>query len=66
MKTLSSGDDFILQASSIPTAPRKAINDVLPALINGKGKPVGGIEPVTTAMLISVWTPINAVIPVAR
>lgn len=54
MKTLSLGDDFMLQESSIPTAPRKAINDVLPALINGKGKPVGGIEPVTTGYYIEV------------
>lgn len=54
MKTLSSGDDFMLQESSTPTAPRKALNDVLPALINDKGKPVGRMETVNTGYCIEI------------
>jgi len=37
-----------------------------PALINGSGKPVGGIEPVTTAILISTCMAIMAAIPPAK
>ena len=39
---------------------------VLPALMKGNGKPVGGIEPVTTAMFIMVWIEIIAPIPKHR
>lgn len=34
-----------------PILAQKTISDVDPALINGSGKPVGGTEPLTTAML---------------
>ena len=34
-----------------PSIDIKIIIDVEPALINGRGKPVGGTRPVTTAML---------------
>ena len=34
--------------------------------MNGRGKPVGGIEPVTTAMFKIVWIEITAPIPKQR
>ena len=60
---------FLLCLSTFNTTPIaliKTSSEVEPAEINGKGKPVGGIEPVTTAMLISVWIAIIADIPVAK
>ena len=39
---------------------------VPPALINGRGTPVGGILPLTTAILIKTWLAIIVVIPVAK
>ena len=51
---------------SIPIAPINTISDVPPAEINGSGIPVGGIEPVTTAMLIISFAEISAVIHVAK
>ena len=44
----------------------KTNSDVDPALMNGNGKPVGGIEPDTTAMLSIVWIEITAPIPKQR
>lgn len=44
---------FLVCLSTLITTPIADINtnnDVDPALINGSGSPVGGIEPVTTAM----------------
>ena len=48
--------------------PMLAINTtklVLPLLTNGNGTPVGGMLALTTAMFISAWLAITAVIPVA-
>jgi hypothetical protein len=39
--------------NSMPTAPINTIKLVPPALINGSGMPVGGMLPVTTAILIN-------------
>ncbi len=50
---------------TIPIKLMKTINEVLPALINGSGKPVGGTSPVTTAMFNITWIMISAPIPVA-
>ena len=47
-------------------ALKNAIRLVEPAEINGSGRPVGGMEPVTTAILINVCIPIKAVMPDAR
>ena len=51
---------------STPILAIKKANDDPPALIKGRGKPVAGIEEVTTAMLIAACNPITAVIPDAR
>ena len=43
---------FLLCLSTFKTTPialMKTKSEVLPAEINGSGKPVGGIEPVTTS-----------------
>ena len=56
----------LLILSTTPKALINTISELEPALIKGKGKPVGGIEPVTTAMFIKVWIAIILVIPVAR
>ena len=51
------------------STPIAAINTtiaVLPELINGSGTPVGGMLPVTTAMLISTCVAIIATMPVAK
>ena len=48
--------------------PIEAINTtnaVPPLDMNGSGTPVGGILPVTTAILIKTWLAITVVIPVA-
>ena len=37
--------------SKMPIADINTTSEVEPALIKGSGKPVGGIEPVTTAIL---------------
>ena len=50
----------------MPIADIKTTRDVEPADINGKGSPVGGISPVTTAIFNIVWIPIKEVIPLAR
>ena len=50
----------------IPDANMKTIRELPPALMYGKGNPVGGIEPLTTAILTKVCTPITAEIPVAK
>ena len=47
-------------------AERKTTREVEPKEINGNGSPVGGMEPVTTAMLSRVWIAITAVMPEAR
>lgn len=47
----------------MPTELIKTISDVLPALKKGKGKPVGGMLPVTTAMLINTCTEITTATP---
>jgi hypothetical protein len=52
--------------SKIPIALIKTTIDVDPAEINGSGSPVGGMSPVTTATFSIVWTPIIAVMPLAR
>ena len=46
-----------------PIADIKTSKLVEPAEINGNGKPVGGIEPVTTAMLSITWIAIIAPMP---
>ena len=51
---------------STPTAYKNTTNEEPPLLMNGKGNPVGGILPVTTATLSNVWQAIIAVIPTAR
>ena len=50
----------------IPIALMNTISDVLPALINGSGRPVGGILPVTTAMFKIVCTAITLATPATR
>ena len=50
----------------MPTPPIKTINELEPELINGKGSPVGGMEPVTTAILTKTCMAIIAAIPDAR
>ena len=50
----------------MPIADIKTTRDVEPADINGKGSPVGGISPVTTATFSIVCTPINDVMPLTR
>ena len=50
----------------MPMADIKTTSEVEPALMNGSGKPVGGMEPVTTAILRRVWMAITAVMPDAR
>ena len=47
----------------MPTPPIKTIKELDPELINGKGRPVGGIEPVTTAMFTSTCMAMIAAIP---
>ena len=37
---------------NIPTPAQNAIIEVVPLEIKGKGRPVGGIEPETTAIFI--------------
>ena len=51
---------------STPILAIKKANEDPPALIKGRGKPVAGIEDVTTAILIAACIPITAVIPVAN
>ena len=46
-----------------PIALMKTTKLVLPAEMNGSGSPVGGIEPLTTAMFRIVWILIIAAIP---
>ena len=52
-------------AYRIPMDAMVMISDVLPELIKGSGKPVGGILPLTTRALITVWIPYTSVIPEA-
>lgn len=49
----------------MPTILINTIIDVLPALIKGSGSPVGGTNPVTTAMFKSTWIIISDPIPTA-
>ena len=51
---------------STPNAARKIIIEVLPAEISGRGRPVGGMLPVTTRALIVTCTAYTDVIPKAR
>ena len=51
-------------ASTMPMADIKTSKDVPPAETNGSGMPVGGIEPVTTAMLIATWKNMSAPMPI--
>ena len=44
-------------AYSKPIDPIVMISEVFPALINGNGKPVGGMLPLTTNALITVCMP---------
>ena len=44
---------------STPTAYKNTTNEEPPLLMNGKGNPVGGILPVTTATLSNVWQAIK-------
>lgn len=60
---------FDVCLSTFITTPIADINtrsDVLPALINGSGSPVGGIEPVTTAIFSITCILIIAPIPKQR
>ena len=50
----------------IPISAIKIIMEVLPLDTNGKGKPVGGILPVTTRAFTIVWIPKIIVIPTAK
>ena len=50
----------------MPIALIKTTSEVLPAEMNGSGSPVGGMEPVTTAMFMITCTAIIVVMPVAR
>ena len=52
-------------AYKIPIDDMVIMSEVLPALIKGKGKPVGGILPLTTNALTTVWIPYTNVIPEA-
>lgn len=47
----------------MPIAPIKTATEVPPDEMNGSGSPVGGIEPVTTAIFKSVCTAITIPIP---
>ena len=49
--------------NKIPMALMKTTKLVEPAEINGNGKPVGGMEPVTTATLLTNCTAITVAIP---
>ena len=49
-----------------PIADIKTTNEVLPALMNGSGSPVGGIRPVTTQKLRIDWIAMIEVMPAAR
>ena len=51
---------------STPIPAIKTTRLVLPADTRGRGRPVGGMEPVTTAMFKRTWTARIVVIPVAR
>ena len=51
---------------NIPIDDIVIINEVFPELINGNGKPVGGILPLTTNALITVCTAYTSVIPEAN
>lgn len=58
--------ECFLTFKQTPIALIKTIKDVLPALINGSGNPVGGILPVTTAMFINTCTAITVATPVTK
>ena len=47
----------------MPTADMNTTRDVEPDEMNGSGRPVGGIEPVTTATLMRVCTAMTAATP---
>ena len=59
-------DDDLEIFNNIPHIPSNMVNAVPPALKNGSGIPVFGIEFVTTPILITTCTITNVVIPVAR
>lgn len=50
----------------MPTADINTTRDVEPDEMNGSGRPVGGIEPVTTATLMSVCTAMTAATPIHK
>ena len=50
----------------MPIADINTNSEVEPAEINGSGKPVGGIEPVTTQTLRTVWIPSTQAMPMHR
>ena len=57
---------FLLQHEILYSTPNAAIvtiSDVLPELTRGNGMPVGGIQPLTTSALTSVYNPYVSVIP---
>ena len=49
--------------TTTPIADIKTNRDVDPALMKGSGSPVGGIDPVTTAMFNITWILIIAPMP---
>ena len=50
-------------AYKIPIDAIVMMREVFPELIKGKGKPVGGILPLTTSAFITVCIPYTSVIP---
>ena len=57
---------FLLFLSTASNTPALAINttsELPPLLINGSGKPVGGIVPVTTAILSKVCIAMTQLMP---
>ena len=53
-------------AYSTPIDAMVMISEVLPELISGNGKPVGGMLPLTTSALMTVCMPYTIVIPIAK
>ena len=56
---------FVLRSTdnTIPIPAMYMAREVEPKLINGSGNPVGGIDPVTTAMLMALWMKMSDAIP---
>ena len=55
--------DCLFTLRTTPIEDMKTTKLVLPALMNGNGNPVGGMEPVTTATLRRVWMAITSPTP---